>query len=40
MISDTARQHEINRYKNLIHDFPNSDRRHHWETLIKALESE
>ena len=40
MISYTVRQQEINRYKNLIHDFPNSDRRKHWETLLKAIQEE
>ena len=40
MISEIERKKEINRYKNLIRCFPDSDRRTHWETLIKALESE
>jgi len=40
MINDTERNREMNRYKNLIHDFPHSDRVEHWETLLKALQQE
>ena len=40
MIPTTERQKQIRRYKNLIRDYPCSDRKKHWMALLKALESE